>query len=209
MLLPPLYCATIPTGSLPPPLTTVVAVVSSMEASVDTSADGSEDSSAALDCVACAELVSTGAATSFFVELLRETTSKATSTIAITTPIKTRLSFVLFGEFGLLDEAATGTRAPGVLAGMFAADELTKFERIVGAGITVSLIFGETDLALFLALFLAADFLTTLRAALFFTTLFAAAFFAGFFEAFFTTFFAGFFEAFFAVFLTATGSLLG
>ena len=110
-----MYCATIPTGSLPPPSTIV--------------AFGSEDSDGAADSlgyvtassVACADCVACGAADSVDVELLRPTTIKANTTTATNTAIRTRFDAV---ELEVEFDTELGTLDPGVLAGRFTTDEL-------------------------------------------------------------------------------------
>jgi hypothetical protein len=81
---------------------------------------GSADSSIALPCEASADAVSCGAADSVFVEPLRDTTSSASRTTAITTAVITRFEDELLLE-DLTDE---GTAAPGVLAGREVTEEL-------------------------------------------------------------------------------------
>ena len=196
-----MYCATIPTGSLPPPSTTV-----DSEASVDASAVGSASSEA--PCDACAVAVASGVAVSDSVEPLRDTTTIASNTTAITTAITTLL------DEASLDEllTAAGTLAPGVLSGRFTTEVLWKLERVEGVEGTTNV--DEAFFAVFLAGFLTALFFTAFLAdfltALFFTA-FLADFLADFLTAlFFTAFLAEvFFAVFFAVFLTATVLLLG
>ncbi len=205
-----MYWATIPTGSLPPPSTTI-----GFEASADSSAVGSAASSSAVPCEACALTVASGAAFSVFVEPLRDTTIIAIKTIATTTAITTRFDDESLEEF--LTES--GTLAPGVLAGRFTTEGLSLLERLAEtAGTTkVDVAFFAVFLAVFLAVFFTALFFTALFfTALFFAVFLAEVFLALFFTAlFFTALFFAVFLAevflalFFTVFLTATVALLG
>jgi hypothetical protein len=134
---------------------------------------------------------------------LRDTTTIASKTTAITTAITTRLDEASFDEVLI----AAGRLAPGVLAGRFTTEGLWKLERVEGVEGTTNV--DEAFFALFLADFLTALFFTV------FTADFLTAFFADFFTALFFTaflaevFFAVFLAVFFAVFLTATVLLLG
>lgn len=204
-----MYCATIPTGSLPPPSTTVAA-------SAVASAVGSADSSVALPWDASAEVVACGAALSVVVEPFRETTKSAINTTAITTAVTTRFEEELF----VVTE--DGTPAPGVFAGRLVTEELWKLERFdeTGTAGTTKVdderfaVFFADFLTAFFADFLTADFLTAFFAdfltADFFTTRLTTRLTTGLATDFFAeVFFAGFFAGFFAVFLTATLVLLG
>jgi hypothetical protein len=126
---------------------------------------------------------------------LRDTTTIASKTTAITTAITTRLDEASFDEVLI----AAGRLAPGVLAGRFTTEGLWKLERVEGVEGTTNV--DEAFFALFLADFLTALFLTAFFAD-FFTALFFTAFLA-------EVFFAVFLAVFFAVFLTATVLLLG
>ena len=188
-----MYCATIPTGSLPPPSTTVELEASGVASVVASSEEPSE---------ACAVAVASGAAVSLLVEPFPDTTIIASNTTAMTTAITTRFDDASFDE--LLTDA--GTLAPGVFAGRLTTEGLWKLDRVVVEGTAGTTKVEEAFFAVFFALFLTA-FLATFLAALFF----AALFFAGaFLTLFLTAFFAEvFFAVFLAVFLTATVVLLG
>ena len=188
-----MYCATIPTGSLPPPSTTVELEASGVASVVASSEEPSD---------ACAVAVASGAAVSLLVEPFPDTTISASNTTAMTTAITTRFDDASFDE--LLTDA--GTLAPGVFAGRLTTEGLWKLDRVVVEGTAGTTKVEEAFFAVFFALFLTA-FLTTFLAALFF----AALFFAGaFLTLFLTAFFAEvFFAVFLAVFLTATVVLLG
>ena len=191
-----MYCATIPTGSLPPPSTTVELEASGVASVVASSEEPSD---------ACAVAVASGAAVSLLVEPFPDTTIIASNTTAMTTAITTRFDDASFDE--LLTDA--GTLAPGVFAGRLTTEGLWKLDRVVVEGTAGTTKVEEAFFAVFFATFLAL-FLTAFLA-VFFTTLFFAVFFAEvFFAAFLTTFFADFLaEVFLAVFLTATVVLLG
>ena len=192
-----MYCATIPTGSLPPPSITVELEASGVASVVASSEEPSD---------ACAVAVASGAAVSLLVEPFPDTTIIASKTTAMTTAITTRFDDASFDE--LLTDA--GTLAPGVFAGRLTTEGLWKLDRVVVEGTAGTTKVEEAFFAVFFALFLTA-FLTTFLAALFFAALFFAVFFAEvFLAAFLTTFFADFLaEVFLAVFLTATVVLLG
>ncbi|MSY02374.1 MAG: hypothetical protein F2672_01540 [Actinobacteria bacterium] len=136
---------------------------------------------------------------------MRETTSSASKTTAITTAVNTRFE-ELEDELLLEDLTDAGTLAPGVFAGRVVTDELWKFDRpdATGAAGTTNV---DEDLTAFFAVFLTAFF------AVFLTAFLAIAFFAVLFfaEVFFAVLFFAevFLAAFFAVFLTATVVLLG
>ena len=191
-----MYCATIPTGSLPPPSTTVELEASGVASVVASSEEPSD---------ACAVAVASGAAVSLLVEPFPDTTIIASNTTAMTTAITTRFDDASFDE--LLTDA--GTLAPGVFAGRLTTEGLWKLDRVVVEGTAGTTKVEEAFFAVFFATFLAL-FLTAFLA-VFFTTLFFAVFFAEvFLAAFLTTFFADFLaEVFLAVFLTATVVLLG
>lgn len=184
-----MYCATIPTGSLPPPSTTVTA-------SADASVVGSADSSVAVPWEACAVAVEVGAAFSVLVDPLRETTISAINTTATTTAITTRFDEDSEGAFLF----AEGRLAPGVFAGRLTTEVLWWLERLVDTAGTTKVeeaflaTFFVVRFATFLTVFLAALFLTADFLTVFFTALFFAVFLA---------------EVFLAVFLTATVVLLG
>ena len=188
-----MYCATIPTGSLPPPSITVELEASGVASVVASSEEPSD---------ACAVAVASGAAVSLLVEPFPDTTIIASKTTAMTTAITTRFDDASFDE--LLTDA--GTLAPGVFAGRLTTEGLWKLDRVVVEGTAGTTKVEEAFFAVFFALFLTA-FLATFLAALFF----AALFFAGaFLTLFLTAFFAEvFFAVFLAVFLTATVVLLG
>ena len=198
-----MYCATIPTGSLPPPSTTVELEASGVASVVASSEEPSD---------ACAVAVASGVAVSLLVEPFPDTTIIASNTTAMTTAITTRFDDASFDE--LLTDA--GTLAPGVFAGRLTTEGLWKLDRVVVEGTAGTTKVEEAFFAVFFALFLTA-FLATFLAALFFAALFfaalffAALFFAGaFLTLFLTAFFAEvFFPVFLAVFLTATVVLLG
>ena len=192
-----MYCATIPTGSLPPPSITVELEASGVASVVASSEEPSD---------ACAVAVASGAAVSLLVEPFPDTTISASNTTAMTTAITTRFDDASFDE--LLTDA--GTLAPGVFAGRLTTEGLWKLDRVVVEGTAGTTKVEEAFFAVFFALFLTA-FLTTFLAALFFAgaflTLFLTTFFA---EVFFAVFLAEvFFAVFLAVFLTATVVLLG
>ena len=188
-----MYCATIPTGSLPPPSITVELEASGVASVVASSEEPSD---------ACAVAVASGAAVSLLVEPFPDTTIIASNTTAMTTAITTRFDDASFDE--LLTDA--GTLAPGVFAGRLTTEGLWKLDRVVVEGTAGTTKVEEAFFAVFFALFLTA-FLATFLAALFF----AALFFAGaFLTLFLTAFFAEvFFAVFLADFLTATVVLLG
>ena len=192
-----MYCATIPTGSLPPPSITVELEASGVASVVASSEEPSD---------ACAVAVASGAAVSLLVEPFPDTTIIASKTTAMTTAITTRFDDASFDE--LLTDA--GTLAPGVFAGRLTTEGLWKLDRVVVKGTAGTTKVEEAFLAVFLTAFFAdfltaflADFLTALfLAGAFFTVRLATLFFADFLA-------EVFFAAFFAVFLTATVMLLG
>ena len=106
-----MYCATIPTGSLPPPSITVELEASGVASVVASSEEPSD---------ACAVAVASGAAVSLLVEPFPDTTIIASNTTAMTTAITTRFDDASFDEL-LIQE---GTLAPGVFAGRFTTEVL-------------------------------------------------------------------------------------